>query len=155
MFLSRFSSKLIKNSVKITKQIKCVNCQVSKQCSSSATSTENLISLYNLRKTIKAAGCESEEGTTCIQTVCPVCCFDSQKPSEKIYINKITGMALLGCYTTCEIYQNPLVFFRKFRMSSMPTQRGLEFARKILQPTKKVAEQHQRIEKIPRTLPRN
>lgn len=47
------------------------------------------VSLFNVKKSLKLANIEFEDGFTNLKTLCPVC--DPTGKAEDIYINKTTG----------------------------------------------------------------
>lgn len=54
------------------------------------TSSDNFnVSLFNIKKSLKLANIEFEDGFTNLKTTCPVC--EPSETAEDIYINKTTG----------------------------------------------------------------
>lgn len=54
------------------------------------------ISLFNVKKSLKLANIEFEDGFTHLKTICPVC--DPTGKAEDIYINKTTGKFEFNSY---------------------------------------------------------
>lgn len=52
------------------------------------------VSVYNIKRTLKASGFDFDDGFTSVKTVCPVCHKDKDK-KENIFINKTTGKCFI------------------------------------------------------------
>lgn len=96
MFVHRLllTKKLVsKKPLKIVKQLNG-NQDFSTTCCSTSSFKDNSsdqlnVSLFNIKKSLKLANTQFEDGFTNLKTLCPAC--DPQGKSEDIYINKTTG----------------------------------------------------------------
>jgi hypothetical protein len=92
LFLTKKLSLVSKKPLKIFKQL---NVQQDFSTSNQSNfrdgnSVDHMnVSLFNIKKSLKLANTEFEDGFTCLKTVCPVC--DPSEKAEDIYINKTTG----------------------------------------------------------------
>lgn len=93
LLLSQKLSLVSKKPLKVLKQL-----NVNQDFSTSSTTLSSFkesgsdhmnVSLFNIKKSLKLANKEFEDGFTNIRTVCPVC--DPKEKAEDIYINKTTG----------------------------------------------------------------
>lgn len=119
LFLTKKLSLVSKKPLKILKQLN-VNQDFSTSgpsCSSfKDTSLDPMgVSLFNVKKSLKLANTEFEDGFTNLKTLCPVC--DPSGKAEDIYINKTTGERLRQLTgKTFSIEPN----FRSIRVSQVP-----------------------------------
>lgn len=92
LFLTKKLSLVSKKPLKILKQL-----NVSQDFSNFGPSFSSFkdtsgpmeVSLFNVKKSLKLANTEFEDGFTNLKTLCPVC--DPSGKAEDIYINKTTG----------------------------------------------------------------
>jgi hypothetical protein len=96
LFLSKKLSLVSKKPLKFIKQI-----NVTQEFSTTGPSNSSFkdsdkdhmnISLFNVKKSLKLANTEFDDGFTNLKTLCPVC--DPTVKREDIYINKTTGNLL-------------------------------------------------------------
>lgn len=93
LFLSKKLSLVSKKPLKILKQLN-VNNDFSTSGSSFSNFKDNTsdqlnVSLFNIKKSLKCANTEYEDGFTNMKTRCPVC--EPAELADDIYINKTTG----------------------------------------------------------------
>lgn len=93
MFIQRLNSSWAKYNIKIIGKFnrKCKGLGSREYCNYNKNEESTSFSLYNIKKTIKLAGYNIEDGFTCIKTTCPVC---QLKEDTDIYVNKTTGDVL-------------------------------------------------------------
>jgi hypothetical protein len=93
LLLSKKFSLLSKKPLKFIKQL-----NVTQEFSTSGSTLSSFkdnnsdqinVSLFNVKKSLKLASTEFEDGYTNLKTQCPVC--DPSGKTEDIYINKTTG----------------------------------------------------------------
>lgn len=94
LLLTKKLSLVSKKPLKILKQL-----NVSQDFSTSGSNLSSFkdgnsdqmnVSLFNIKKSLKLANIEFEDGFTNLKTMCPVC--DPSGKAEDIYINKTTGI---------------------------------------------------------------
>lgn len=93
LLLSKNLSLVSKKPLKVLKQLN-VNHDFSTSSSTLSSfkdgSSDHMnVSLFNIKKSLKLANTEFEDGFTNLKTICPVC--DPTGKAEDIYINKTTG----------------------------------------------------------------
>lgn len=96
MFAHRLlvTTKLVSTKpLKIFKQLRVAQ-NFSTTCSSLSSFKDNSsdqinVSLFNIKKSLKLANTQFEDGYTNLKTICPAC--EPGGKSEEIYINKTTG----------------------------------------------------------------
>lgn len=93
LFLTKKLSLVSKKPLKILKQLN-VNNDFSTPSSSFSsfkdnTSDQMSVSLFNIKKSLRLANTEFEDGFTNLKTRCPVC--EPAEAADDIYINKTTG----------------------------------------------------------------
>lgn len=91
LLLSKKLSLMSKKPLKILKQL---NPEFSTTNTSSSSFKDGNgdqmnVSLFNIKKSLKLANKEFEDGFTNLKTMCPVC--DPTGKTQKIFINKTTG----------------------------------------------------------------
>ena len=92
LLLSKKLSFVSKKPLKILKQLNVAQdfSTSSSHCSYKDNNSDQMnVSLYNVKKSLKLANIEYEDGFTHLKTICPVC--DPSEKAEDIFINKTTG----------------------------------------------------------------
>lgn len=93
LLLSKKLSLMSKKPLKILKQLNPTQDFSTTNASPSSFKDANgdqmNVSLFNIKKSLKLANKEFEDGFTNLKTMCPVC--DPTGKTEEIFINKTTG----------------------------------------------------------------
>lgn len=93
LFLTKKLSIVSKKPLKILKQLNANNDFSTSHHSLSSFKDSNddqmNVSLFNIKKSLKLANADFEDGFTNIKTLCPVC--EPSGKAEDIFINKTTG----------------------------------------------------------------
>lgn len=105
------------------------------------------VSLFNIKKSLKLANIEFDDGFTHLKTICPAC--DPAGKAEDIYINKTTGEIEIS---TSEKHFLMIYFFRTIRLPEMPLRSQVRTNREILHNLP-IAKDNQRAYHLPKTLP--
>lgn len=123
LFLSKKLSLISKKPLKILYGPQDFSTSGCKQSSFKDVSGDKMnVSLFNVKKSLKLANVEFEDGYTNLKTLCPVC----DPKTEDVYINKTTGKIFFSTS-----YWYLILCFRSIRLPKVPLRCEIRTRREI------------------------